>query len=79
MVVYYLLFQKSIHSGKDIQRIELYEFDRMVKDNRKLAEAKYEEADYDLLEYDRLSQHGTNDVSNIRERLRILSEYLNLN
>lgn len=76
MVVYYLLFKKSIQLGKDIRRVELYEFDKSVKENRKLAEIKYEDADYDLLEYDRLSQHGTNDVSNIRERLRILSEYL---
>ena len=50
----------------------------MVKENRRTAEATYEDADYDLLEYDRLSQHGTNDISNIKERFRILSEYLSL-
>lgn len=78
MVVYYLIFKKAIESDKDIQRIKLSDFDNMVKENRKTAEVTYEEADYDLLEYDRLSQHGTNDVSNIKERFRILSEYLNL-
>ena len=79
MVVYYLLFKKSLQLEKEIQRIKLYDFDKAVKENRKLAEEKYEDADFDLLEYDRLSQHGTNDVSNIRERLRILCNYLNLN
>lgn len=78
MVIYYLIFKKAIEVDKDIQRIKLSDFDNMVKENRRTAEATYEDADYDLLEYDRLSQHGTNDVSNIKERFRILSEYLNL-
>ena len=46
-----------------------------ILNNRKLAEESYEEANYDYLEYDRLSQHGTNDVSNIKERFRIIKEY----
>ncbi len=79
MVVYYLLFKRAISLHKEIQRIKLYEFDNEVKENRKVAEVKYEDADFDLLEYDRLSQHGTNDVSNIRERLRILCNYLDIN
>lgn len=79
MVVYYILFKKSIELNVKIQRIKLYDFDNQVKENRKKAEEKYEDADFDLLEYDRLSQHGTNDVSNIRERLRLLCNYLDLN
>lgn len=78
MVVYYLLFKKAMELNVKIQRVKLYDFDNQVKENRKLAETNYSEADFELLEYDRLSQHGTNDVSNIRERLRILSNYLNL-
>jgi len=29
-----------------------------------------------LLEFDRLNQQGTNDASSIKERVRILSEFL---
>ncbi len=53
-------------------------FSELVKENRNLAENHYEKADFDLLEYDRLSQHGTNDVSNIKERLRIISSYFEI-
>lgn len=76
MVMYYLIFKWANKSGVKIKRSQLLEFEETVKDNRKLAEKSYEEADYDYLEYDRLSQHGTNDVSNIKERFRILKEYI---
>lgn len=75
MVVYYFLFLWAKEEGKNITRKQLLEFEDKVKTNRKLAEINYEDADYDLLEFDRLSQHGTNDVSNIKERLRIIKEY----
>ena len=35
-------------------------------------------ASFELLEYDRLTQQGTNDASNIKERLRILADFMNL-
>lgn len=76
MVMYYLLFKWAMSENKNIKRSKLIKFEKTIKDNRKLAEKSYEEADYDYLEYDRLSQHGTNDVSNIKERLRIITEYL---
>lgn len=76
MVVYYLLFEWAKEIKITITRKQLLSFEEKVKANRKLAETNYEEADYDLLEFDRLSQHGTNDVSNIKERLRIIKEYL---
>lgn len=41
-----------------------------------LSGLSYEEANYDYLEYDRLSQHGTNDVSNIKERFRLIKKYI---
>lgn len=78
MVVYYLLFKKALELERIINRIDLLNFENSVKSNRLRAETNYEEADYELLEFDRLSQYGTNDVSNIREKYRILSEYLNL-
>lgn len=78
MVVYYLLFKKALETGTTINRIDLQDFDESVKRNRINAEKNYEGADFELLEFDRLSQYGTNDVSNIKEKFRILSEYLKL-
>lgn len=76
MVMYYLVFKWAAENSISIGRASLLMFERNVKDNRKLAETEYETADYDLLEFDRLTQHGTNDVSNIKERVRILKEFL---
>lgn len=76
MVMYYQIFKWAHLENISLKRSTFLDFDNLVKDNRKLAEESYEEADYDYLEYDRLSQHGTNDVSNIKERVRILQEYI---
>ncbi len=76
MVMYYLIFKWARKTSIIIKRSKLVEFDNLIKENRKIAEKHYEEADYDYLEFDRLSQHGTNDVSNIKERVSILSDYL---
>jgi hypothetical protein len=76
MVMYYLIFKWAEENELNIKRSKLLSFEDDIKSNRKLAEDSYEEANYDFLEYDRLSQHGTNDVSNIKERFRIMKEYL---
>ncbi len=76
IVVYYLLFKWADDNNIDILRSKLLNFSEAVRQNRIVAETNYDQADYDLLEYDRLSQHGTNDVSNIKERLRIITEYI---
>ena len=41
-----------------------------------MAEIDLEKAEFELLEFDRLSQQGTNDASSIRERRRIMLEYI---
>jgi hypothetical protein len=74
IVVYYLLFKWAEETAFLVTRSKLLSFTELVKTNREIAEANYENADFDLLEYDRLTQQGTNDASNIRERLRILTE-----
>lgn len=76
MVVNYLLFKWANEKGISITRSTLLNFDNMVKSNKILAEVDYEAADYDLLEFDRLNLYGTNDVSNIKERYRIISEFV---
>lgn len=57
-------------------RSRLHKFNESRTANRVAAENDIATADYELLEYDRLSQQGTNDANSIRERVRILSERL---
>lgn len=76
MVVNYLLFKWSREKGIIINRSWLLDFDQKVKINRSSAETNYENADYELLEFDKLSQQGTNDASSIKERFRILKEHI---
>lgn len=77
MVVYYLLCKSALESGNAgvLTRQRLFEFRESVRENRLRAEANYAEAKFELLEYDRLTQQGTNDASNIRERLRIIAQF----
>ena len=76
IVVNYLLFKWANENSISINRSWLLNFDQAVKDNRRFAETNYEKANYELLEFDRLSQQGTNDASSIKERLSILIEYV---
>lgn len=78
MVLYYLLCKSAIHANETgkISRARLYEFRDLVRDNRLRAEENYAEASFELLEFDRLSQQGTNDSSNIRERLGVISRFM---
>lgn len=76
MVVNYLLFKWAEDNNIDINRSWLLKFDQEVKENRSSAETNYENANYELLEFDRLSQQGTNDASSIKERLSIIKDYV---
>lgn len=80
MVVYYLLFRKAISQNEEhlISRDRLIDFRDDLVRNRKKAEEDIENSIFDYLEFDRLNQQGTNDASSIRERTRIISEYLAL-
>jgi hypothetical protein len=80
MVLYYLLCKSAIQAGvtHQISRRGLYDFRDQVRVNRHRAEDNYAEASFELLEFDRLSQQGTNDSSNVRERLGVITKYLNL-
>lgn len=78
LVVYYLLFRFALASGDvgNITRRKLLDFRDRLKENRALAELDFPGSSFELLEYDRLSQQGTNDASNIKERLSILAREL---
>ena len=80
MVIYYLIFKFAILSNEVhlITRRKLLDFNESLKANRSIAEEDYERSSFDLLEYDRLTQQGTNDSSNIKERYKILSSVLGL-
>ncbi len=80
IAVYYLLFRKAkeLQELHKLSRRTLLDFREELYNNRKIAEAGDTNYSFDLLEYDRLSQQGTNDASNIRERFRILSEAMHL-
>lgn len=78
ITVYYLLFKNAIEENKKnkITRPKLLQFNEMIQSNRKQAEEDITKANFDYLEYDRMSQQGTNDAASIKERVRILREYI---
>ena len=80
MVLYYLIFRQALHLNEidKITRRKLLDFRVELAKNRKEAEENYSESTFEFLEFDRLSQQGTNDASNIRERFRTLAAYLDL-
>lgn len=86
IVLYYLIFRNAIHQNKleKITRFKFIEWKQLLQRNKKLAESynnidtEKNEISYDLLEFNRLSQQGTNDASNLRERLKMLSSYFKI-
>lgn len=78
--LYYLLFRGAVDEDTTslITRRKLLDFRKELEKNRNIAQEDITKANFDYLEFDRLSQQGTNDASSIRERLRILREYLGL-
>lgn len=80
IVVYFLLFRQAEHLGEmtKITRRGLLDFRERLSENRTLAETEYAESSFELLEFDRLNQQGTNDASSIRERFEILAKHIGL-
>ena len=78
--IYYLCAQSAIIQGnlQNISRARIIEFNTRIQQNRLNAEEDLGLADYRLLEYERMSQQGTNDASSIRERSSILCEFLGI-
>lgn len=80
LVVYYLVFRAAVEKGNldKITRKKLLSFRERLAENRDQAVDNYPDASFELLEFDRLNQQGTNDASSIKERYRILSQYLKI-
>jgi hypothetical protein len=80
VTVYYLLVKEAMRSDAlgRVTRSKLSDFIDKIQSNRQQAEQDITKANFDYLEYDRMSQQGTNDAASIKERLRILREYLEI-
>lgn len=78
VTIYYLVVKLSLENKQLglITRPRLFQFFEVLADNKRAAEQDITNANYDHLEFDRLSQQGTNDAYSIRERTRILCEFL---
>jgi len=78
--VYYLTMRNAADVGKQsrFRRERIAEFQESLTCNRDQAAKDITKANFDLLEYDRMTQQGTNDAASIRERVRILCEILKI-
>jgi len=76
-VLYYLLFREVVEGSLEKMpgRFQLMEFEHTRAANRELAERDMAAANYDLLEFDRLSQ-SMNDELAMKYRFRVLREHL---
>jgi hypothetical protein len=76
--VYYLTMRHAVDVGEQVlfKRDRIEEFQGLLAKNREEASKDIANANFDLLEYDRMTQQGTNDAASIKERVRILSEFL---
>lgn len=74
--IYYLSYQKLISGNPNFvfTREKLLSFNHKREENRRIAADNMTDADFDLLEFDRMSQQGTNDAASIRDRVNILCE-----
>ena len=78
--IIYLLIRAAIDQDLlgNITRSKFIDFKNELQENRKTAEKDITNANFDLLEYDRMSQQGTNDASSIKERFKIMAEYFKI-
>ena len=78
--IYYLLLRYALiqNSINKISRRLLSDFAKKVTENRKIAEEDIAKADFDLFSFDRMTIQGTNDASSIKERLKIICQYFEI-
>ena len=56
-------------------RDKLNQFEELRKNNRQAAQDNIAQADYDLLEFDRMNLQGTNDKTSIEFRTRTIANF----
>ena len=76
--VFYLTMQAAERANKTkrFSRNKIAQFNEKLSENRTLAELDIAKANFDFLEFDRMSQQGTNDANSITERVKILARFL---
>lgn len=77
ITLFYLVFREAMAEGwaDEILRSKIEAFEKQRMDNRAAAEKNEGEANYELLEFDRLSQ-SPNDAVALRYRYRVFRKYL---
>ena len=77
-VVYFQVFKDAMAGGweGEITRQKLQEFETLRVKNRQIAGDDIAKATYELLEFDRMHQQGTNDKSSIEFRVNTLKKFL---
>jgi len=76
--VYYLTLQAA-EQAKHLNRFtrgKLISFNEKLSENRTRAEKDIAKANFEWLEFDRMSQQGTNDATSIKERVKVLAAFL---
>jgi hypothetical protein len=78
--VFYLIMKQAAKNGEQskFNRNLIATFFDEIAENRRKAEEDITQANFEMLEFDRMTQQGTNDAPSIRERVRILSDYLDI-
>lgn len=78
--IFYLAMKKAVKNKttERFTRADIVRFFISLSDNRKIAQENIAEANFDLLEFDRMTQQGTNDSVSIDQRVRIICKYLRI-
>ncbi len=80
ITVYYMTFKRAIEVNQlsKVTRRGIIDFYNALTENRIISASDITNSNYEYLEFERMSQQGTNDAYSIRERTRIFSEYLGI-
>ena len=72
----YLVYRQGFDGHPTPDRARYEAFRITLSKNRHVAEHRLPDANFEFLEFDRMSQQGTNDASSITTRAKILRSYL---
>jgi hypothetical protein len=78
LTIYFMVFKKAIEEEwiHIVKRKYLLDFEETRKKNTKSATENIAEADYELLQFDRMTVQGTNDGVSIKFRTNVLYKFL---
>lgn len=78
ITIYFMLFKLGVENQtvNRITRASITRFYEDLRTNRSLAEEDITDANYELLEFERMSQQGTNDAYSIMERTEIMARQI---